>query len=344
MRQRPKDDLFQESTMTFGEHLEELRACLFKSVLGLVIGACIGLALGQPVMRFIQFPLESALQKFYAEKTAEKVQKELDQLRKAGYALPGDLAGIAKFIAEKNLTFEQVYINPKELSHRLDERKGDEPLVVAQPPSGQFNSKELVPVFIWRRLADDPHLHATSYSTQEAFMIYMKASLLVGVVLASPWIFYQIWSFVAAGLYPNERRYVHVFLPFSLLLFLSGASLAFFFVFERVLLFLFSFNTWLGIELQPRISEWMGFVLLLPLGFGASFQLPLVMLFMERIGVIDVRGYLSSWRIAVLAIFVLAMVLTPSGDPYSMLLMAGPLVALYFGGIVLCRFMPRHRG
>ena len=74
-----------------------------------------------------------------------------------------------------------------------------------------------------------------SLNSQEPFMIYMKASMVVGVILASPWIFYQIWSFVAAGLYPHERRYVHLFLPFSLGLFLAGAALAFFVVFEPVL-------------------------------------------------------------------------------------------------------------
>jgi sec-independent protein translocase protein TatC len=166
---------------------------------------------------------------------------------------------------------------------------------------------------------------------------------LVGAVLASPWVFYQIWAFVAAGLYPREKRYVHVFLPISIGLFLAGASLAFFFVFQPVLRFLFSFNTMLGVDPDPRINEWLGFVLLMPLGFGVSFQLPLVMLFMERIGIFTVQAYLSSWRVAVLTIFVLAMVLTPSGDPYSMCLMAIPLCVLYFGGILLCRFLPRQR-
>ena len=64
-------------------------------------------------------------------------------------------------------------------------------------------------------------------------MIYLKASLLVGVVLASPWVFYQIWQFVAAGLYPHERRYVHIFLPMSLVLFLAGAAIAYFLAFAR---------------------------------------------------------------------------------------------------------------
>ena len=182
-----------------------------------------------------------------------------------------------------------------------------------------------------------------SLNAQESFMIYMKASIMVGVVLASPWVFFQIWSFVAAGLYPHERRYVHMFLPMSLGLFLAGAAVAFFLAFDKVLAFLLSFNRMLGIDPDLRINEWMSFVLLLPLGFGISFQLPLVMLFLERIGLITVKTYLASWRMAVLVIFVLAMVLTPTGDPYTMLLMAGPLTLLYFGGVLLCKMLPKAK-
>ena len=77
------------------------------------------------------------------------------------------------------------------------------------------------------------------------------------------------------------------------------------------------------------------------MGFGISFQLPLVMLFLERIGIFTVETYLSNWRISVLVICFLAMVLTPS-DPYSMMLMATPLVGLFFFGILLCKWMPRR--
>ena len=96
----------------------------------------------------------------------------------------------------------------------------------------------------------------------------------------------------------------------------------------------------MGQELEPRISEWLSFVLLLPLGFGVSFQLPLVMLFLERIHVFDVKTYLSKWRIAVLVMAIASMVLSPGGDPYSMLMMLVPLIGLYFTGIALCKWLP----
>ena len=172
-------------------------------------------------------------------------------------------------------------------------------------------------------------------------MIYLKASLLTGVVLASPWVFYQIWIFVAAGLYQHEKNQVFIYLPISLGLFFAGAALAFSFVFEPVLNFLFQFNQGLNAEFDPRIGEWLSFVLILPLGFGISFQLPLVMLFVNRIGLVTTEVYMSQWRLAILIIFVVAMVLTPA-DPVSMLLMAIPLCGLYVLGIGMCLWMPRR--
>jgi sec-independent protein translocase protein TatC len=171
--------------------------------------------------------------------------------------------------------------------------------------------------------------------------VYMKAAVVVGTIFASPFVFYFIWQFVAAGLYPHEQRYVHIFLPFSLTLFLAGAALAFFGVFQFVLRFFFAFSGLMGIDLEPRITDWLSFVLILPLGFGIAFQLPLVMLFLERIGIFTTASYLASWRISVLVIAFLSMLLTPS-DPYSMLLMMTPLIGLYFFGIMLCRWMPRR--
>jgi len=334
------EDLFHDSTMTFGQHLEELRACLFKAIYGLVIGCGIGLMVGGHVSRVIQKPVRDALENYYEEQTAQKVEKDLERLRDAGYTLPGDIKEIKELIVKNGLTFEEVYVNPKELLRQLHLGK---PAVPAPPTveGRQFGKADLVQIFLWKLVADDPRVHLKSFNSQESFMIWLKASFLVGALLASPWVFYQIWSFVAAGLYPRERRYVHVFLPISVVLFLAGAALAFFFVFAPVLKFLLAFNMSQEIDPEFRFNEWLSFMLMLPLGFGISFQLPLVMLFLERIGVFSVAGYLSSWRIAILAIFVIAMILTPIGDPYSMCLMAGPLGLLYFGGILLCRYLPR---
>ena len=365
-----QSDLFQESTMTFGQHLEELRTCLFRAIVGLAVGCIVGFFVGDRVVAFIESPVENALVSYYQREAVDKALSDEQQamLREAGYTDEG-LERIKSIVAKQRVSFEVRSIDPEEVSSQIpalaqlkteiDALKKMLPdhlpahaqaAALPQPAatsgnaqSGSAEAQCLKKIVLFSPIADDSRIHMNAMGTQEAFVIWMKASLLVGVVLASPWIFYQIWNFVAAGLYPHERRYVHLFLPVSVALFLAGASTAFFFAFKQVLSFLLGFNHLLHINPELRINEWMGFVLLLPLGFGISFQLPLVMLFLERIGLLSVKTYLASWRMAVLVIFVLAMILTPTGDPYTMLLMAGPLTILYFGGVLLCKVLPKAK-
>jgi len=335
------------------------------STIALVMGFLIGLAFANWVVGYIQTPLKSALEEHYITKAI------VDMRREYGQELPPE---VHRFVEENQLVFERVYVEAAEW-HRVGElavspgakkvlpKGGDEnPGAVSgnadtQPAAELQSAVEmqaepaiilgqtipmprapLVATRVWRPI----QTVVKALNAQEAFMIWMKAGFVVGMVISSPYVFLQIWNFVAAGLYHHEKKYVHIYLPFSLVLFLAGASMAFFFVFKYVLQFLFGFNAAMQIDPDPRISEWLGFVLLLPLGFGAAFQLPLVMLFLHRIGIVSLEAYLNKWRMAILIIFIASMLLTPA-DPISMLMMALPMTALYFLGIGLCRWMPRNK-
>lgn len=338
--------------MTFGEHLEALRTCLFKAVIGLVIGFIIGLSVGGYVVSIIQNPLSEALTTYYQDESVERVKTETEKLKGTNQALPWTDEDIERLVKEENLLVDEVYIDPVNLFQQLKTaypeqftdiklpqkpKSTEDATVEKDSPSRAIN---LIRLFLWHESKDDTRLRTKSLNAQEAFTVYIKASLLVGVLIASPWILWQLWIFVAAGLYPRERHYMHVFFPFSVGLFLFGASLAFFFVFKPVLAFLLMWNRSLGIDPDPRINEWLGFVLILPIGFGVGFQLPLVMLFLERIGVFTVRSYLEQWKVAILVIVILSAILTPP-DPTSMTLMAVPLTFLFFGGVLLCKLLPR---
>lgn len=345
-RKPTEEDIFKDSTMTFGEHLEELRVCLFRAVVGLFVGLIVGLAVGRYVVEFIQTPLTRALTKYYQQESLKRVERELSNLESGEHPSPYVVGQIQDLVNKDGLLAERVYIDPAAV---LDQLKFLYPNrfgsleTPERDPKKPLRASDFIHVFVWRSAKEDPRVSAKSLSAHEPFMIYLKASLLVGAVLSSPWVFYQIWIFVAAGLYPHEKRYVNIYLPFSVGLFLLGVLVAFFFVFEPVLDFLFTFNRHLGISPEPRITEWLGFVLMLPLGFGIAFQLPLVMLFLQRIGIFTVQMYLSYWRVAILIIFVIAAILTPP-DPWSMSLLALPLSFLYFGGILLCKIMPKGKG
>lgn len=331
----PEDEEQLEKTkMSFSEHLEELRRALFKSIAAWFVGTLFGLLIGWQIVDFVQLPLHKALDSYYRGRAEEAQLERIHEQAAEGEKVPSNPAEAAKEIADAGLVPEEFFVDPAELARALGRKPPNDD--TAQYPTSR---NDLVRLRIYRPLEDDARLKAVSLSGQEPFMVYMKASLVAGAVIASPFIFYFIWEFIAAGLYKKERKQVYMYLPISLGLFLSGAALAFFKVFEYVLNFLLWFNTQLGINPTPRISEWMTFVLILPLGFGISFQLPLVMLLLERIGVFTIEAYMSKWRIAVVVICTLSMFLTPA-DPGSMILMAVPLVFLYFGGILLCKYLP----
>ena len=315
------DDLFEKSKMTFGEHLEELRSALIKAILAIGIGSLVGMYYASDFVNFIKGPLETAIDNYVKTEASTKYLKELEARKAAGEDLPEDLQATVDRRVKENLVPHVYLVEPDQVNIESD--------------------KDLIPITLWQRIQDDSR-QVISTSVTQGFMVWIKAALVLGFILASPFVFWFVWQFVAAGLYPHEKKYVHIFLPFSLILFLAGAALAFFAAIRFVLEFLFSFYSVMHIAPFPVINDWMSFIMMLPLGFGIGFQLPLVMLFLERIGMFSIQTYLKQWRMSVVVICVISTVLTPA-DPGSMILMAVPLVILYFGGIGLCRWMPRQQ-
>ena len=346
---RPKDDLFDSSTMTFGEHLEELRQCLVKAILWLAAGLVIGLFFADRVIIFVKSPLENAIQQFSADR----------DLHRLGYTdlKADDLQPLRDFLMQNGLAWQVTYQIPDEYQtltmesvaatskKNTDESSEEdappviEPLDMAKLLSAIPDPSTLKP----RVQLIQSKSSVSSFKIEESFMIWVKAGLIVGAIFASPMIFYHIWSFVAAGLHFHERKYVYMYMPVSVVLFVSGVVLAFFLVLHYVLTFLLAFNGSMDVAVEPRLTYYINFVLLLPLGFGIAFQLPLVMLFLQRIGLFETQAYIESWKVAILVIFVLSMLLTPA-DVTSMIALAIPLIILYVLGILMCHFMPRGRG
>ncbi len=340
MQRRYDDDLFADSTMSFGDHLEELRSRLIKALLGFGLALLVGLYFGDTVVKLIERPLTKALAGYYEAQSSETFRNAA-----ATESQKADAAKRAEdLIVQKKMLADEVFVDPAELVGELKKRYPKEFSSTPDLPKAKSDETDhgLMRIFLWHRQANDDRLRLKSLSAGEPFNVYMKASLLVGAVIASPWIFYQLWSFVAAGLYPHERRYVHIFLPLSVGLFLLGTVVAFVFAFDFVLSFLLSFNSWIGIDPDPRISEWVSFFLVLPIGFGVGFQLPLVMFFLDRVGILTADKCLAYWRAIVMAIVVISGILTPP-DPYSILVLAIPLTILFFGGIALSKLMPRKQ-
>ncbi len=319
--------------MTFGEHLEELRRALAKALIWLVIGMALSLWLfADWLIRYVQVPLEDAIRQFRADRDIARLNLNGDD---------PEVKQLQSFLASNGLSWELSYEIPGELMepYTFDPANPLRADQIAERLKQTPRPEQLIPRYLFR----NQEAGLVSLKIEEPFMIWMKAGLILGAVLGSPGIFYHMWTFVAAGLHSHERRYVYVFAPLSAMLFSGGVALAFFLVLQFVLAFLLKFNHTLDVQVEPQLSTYISFVLLLPLGFGIAFQLPLVMFFLQRIGLIETESYIGSWRIAVLIIAVLSVVLTPA-DITSMLAMMLPLVVLYFLGIAMCKYFPRGRG
>ncbi|MEM1227665.1 MAG: twin-arginine translocase subunit TatC [Planctomycetota bacterium] len=359
---RPKDDLFDNSTMTFGEHLEELRQSLVKAIIWLMVGLAIGLLVANRVVRYIQQPLKEAIIAYNADRDIARLG--LNQ----GEDVEASMRRFREFLMEQSLIAELVYEVPPAVSESMlpyivrrgqqddDSMSGEDAGISDESPAdGDAESLSMVATMAALPVIPDPdelqpkvqfrrsERGLSSLKVEEPFMTWVKAGLIVGAVLASPMIFYHLWSFVAAGLHSHERRYVYVYLPFSVGLFVSGVLLAFYLVLQYVLNFLLAFNGSMDVAVEPRLTYYINFVLLLPLGFGVAFQLPLVMLFLQRIDLIQTQDFVNSWRVAVVVIFVISMLVTPA-DVTSMVALAVPLLLLYGLGILMCLYMPRGRG
>jgi sec-independent protein translocase protein TatC len=181
----------------------------------------------------------------------------------------------------------------------------------------------------------------------EIFFTYIKVSFWAAVCLAFPVVAVQIWKFVAPGLYKNEKR---AFLPYicaTPILFLMGASLAYFVVIPYAFKFFVSFETpgapgALPIEIEAKVNEYLSLVMTLLLAFGVAFQLPVLLTLMARAGIITSQGLISKWRYAVVGMFGVAAVLTPP-DVVSQTSLAIPLILLYVLSIFSCRWVEKQR-
>ncbi|MFC1623980.1 twin-arginine translocase subunit TatC [Candidatus Omnitrophota bacterium] len=170
----------------------------------------------------------------------------------------------------------------------------------------------------------------------EAFTTNIKIAFFGGLFLSSPFILYQIWQFVSVGLKESERRYILIFGPLSFIFFILGAGFGYFIIVPIGIKFLLGFGTDF---ITPMISvgRYVSFVGILTFTFGAVFQIPLILLFLTKIGIVTPLFLSKKRRHAVVIIFILAATLTPP-DVITQCLMAGPLILLYELGLLFSKF------
>ncbi|MBU1088237.1 MAG: twin-arginine translocase subunit TatC [Candidatus Omnitrophica bacterium] len=174
----------------------------------------------------------------------------------------------------------------------------------------------------------------------EAFWVKVKLAFFIGLYCSLPFLFYQIWKFVELGLRRDEKKQVLPLTIFSFLLFTIGACFCYFFVIPVAIKFLLSYGTETLIPLIS-VSKYLSFIGCLVFAFGSTFQLPLVLMFMARIGIVNARSLCKFRRFAVLGSFIVGAALTPTPDMVNQTLLALPIIVLYELSILLIRIFER---
>lgn len=322
---RYPDDPFAPSRMPLAEHLQELAVRMRLALAGVLLVMVGGMTLdatGQalqrpeigfafPVLRALTAPAEKEVRAFYL--------KRYDQI-------------VAKLRARPNSGKRESF------AVVLTDTRGDRAEVRAE-----VDPVELARIAKLGELLGGFKQPVTTLSAPEAMTTYLKVAFGLGFVIASPWVFYQFWAFVAAGLYPHEKRYAYTLLPASVSLFLAGVILCQLVVLPSAVRTLLTFNDWAGYDPDLRLREWIGFAIVLPVVFGVAFQTPVLMAFFTRIGVTTARGYLTYWRHSALGMAVFAAVITPTQDVITWGYLFVPLLSLYLVGVGVCRLVEPGR-
>jgi sec-independent protein translocase protein TatC len=347
------EDMFADTRMSFGDHIEDLRSHLLRAIYGFIAGMVICLLppIGPWALKTITAPVEQELKSFYdryyanryrdlAADLTKKLQPVTITIRMQRSALKRAIDGKgngAPANDDRIIVGIDEFLKGFGIEPGVDEKaKEDWVSVPIEFPDLLAFSKAMSDV---NRIVKPEGLSA--FNVQETFVVYVKIGMLVGFIFSSPWVFYQVWSFVAVGLYPHEKRLVNYYLPVSLGLFLFGCLLCQFFALPKAIEALLWFNEWLRFEPELRLNEWLGFALLMPLVFGLSFQTPLVMLFMFKIGVADIDSFRRKRRLCYFIMAVFSAIITPSTDAYTMMFLWLPMCLLFEVGIWLCMLQPK---
>ena len=317
---KPGDHI--DTTMSLGDHIEELRARLILAILGLLTGSVVCLFFGGTIIRFIEGPYNIAIREHVTnseQKIAKtdsidfvgavlsNIRQALDSDPNAPAVDPNVINFVNKVYAQ---TLEEWTSDANSTSPGVDDMSSTKRLIVLAPA--------------------------------DSFVGFMKISLISGLIISSPWVFYQLWMFVAVGLYEKERRYIQVAVPFSALLFVTGALFFLFLIAPLSLKFFLMFGDLIGVSSNWTFQKYISFVTMLMLVFGLGFQTPIAIFVLNRTGLVSIKALKSSRKYVFIGVFAVAAIATPP-DVISQITLALPLYVLFELGILMSWFAERKK-
>lgn len=293
--------------LTFGEHLEELRGHVFRALIYGAVGLVVCLFFQEPLMRAVTAPHARAMAEVAAEDRA-RVDRTLAAAR-----------ALAEVLEETR---------DLGLASRPEKEREALALKIAEAAS-ELN----------RTAAGAGRLRFLNYS--ETFFAYLEVALICGFLLASPAIVFEIWRFVAAGLYEHEKKWARVFGPLTFLCFAGGCAFGYYILIPATLEYLASYGSPDVFEASVTVDGYLRLFLGLTAAIGLVFELPLVLVFLSLVNVVTAPLLAEHRRYWFFASTVIAAIITPTGDPWTLGIVAVPLVLLYEIGILCVRLVEK---
>ncbi len=327
-------------------HLIELRDRIIKIFISLVLAFVVAWSFHNPILSWMTAPLKSALTEVgkiveSRENSLWKLQNEQNSSTKTAPATP--LSKLKRDIAKSTKTMEQSLKDASKFAKDINLSRS---LAQASISANEISTelKELLKI-VSKEINSTKEKSfkgmITTHQVSGAFWVAIKVSFFAALILALPFILWQIWGFVAPALHEHEKNMVLPFVIGGSVMFIVGVLFAYYIVTPFGFQFLITFGSFLYTPLI-NIEDYVGFFGKIMFGFGLAFELPVFSFFLAKLGLIDDKTLKDFFRYAVVIIFVVAALLTPP-DVLTQLLMAGPLIMLYGVSILIVRLVNPHK-
>ena len=332
--------------MSFLEHLDEFRKRLIKSFIVVVIAFLFCWLVSDRIYNFLSIPIRKALSE------ANRREIPVDGLTGTEKVLPlsnlveGD---VGRYVFDRKTTLGVGVVSDgtSVLAKVERDATGNLGLFTEEPI---FTSNAILPKGI-RLPVDFQHIEAddeggdgermTVTTAFEPFSLYITVSLYAAIAVSVPFLLLQVWGFISPALYKHERAYVTPFIVLSTTSFVIGAAFAYYVLFPPAVKYLLGLGS--DFQLLLKATDYFDFITLIMLAMGLIFQMPAITYVLARIGIVNAKLLVKSWKIAIIVILIVAAVASPTNDIPNMLLFAAPMVVLYIISIFVAWFFGKRR-
>lgn len=326
-----ESEMEDQGSMSFLEHLDELRTRLIRSAIFILVAFVVCWAFSDRIYNFLQVPVQAAMLSAKRETSiplkgvAQKKLEEMPDGKELDFTFTTDCR-VGEAIVQTGTSI------PVKVKRAED---GEVQLVTIKPwlINDQTVVEEgfIIPheMYAPSSIMMSPDNRLVVQTVQGAFNLYIKVAFYSAVFFAVPFLLVQTWGFVSPGLYPHEKKYAAPFIIMTSLFFLAGCAFAYYIAFPRAANFLLDVAA--GGNLRPLVTadDYFDLIITIMLGLGLVFEIPTITFFLSRLGLITPQMLIKFWRFALIIIFITAALLSPTTDVPNLLVFAAPMIFLY---------------